>query len=213
MVPSCGKTLTLQFACIFFSFARLLFLIYLYSTYQTTTGNFLFKIFKYKMHSKCTWADVCFWYCTSFIPTKIIEKNTIYWNDQCSKVWLQDRNEMPPSKNTHSFGGSRNILDDHFSLFVEVFVSQRSLLFLTQVHVLLMKEHKMIHFQITLFCSYRIKLLLFSSLFRYRQTYQHFFKESQYLFFRGDLGRQLFKLIWDRWWRYGPITGAVFILR
>lgn len=56
-------------------------------------------------------------------------------------------------KRTHSFGGSTNILNDHFFLFVEVFVSQRSLLFLTQVHVLLMKEHKIISFENILFCN------------------------------------------------------------
>lgn len=101
------------------------------------------------MYSSCTQDDY-----TCFIPPKII-----------AEMPSIETNEPPPpfsqrEKKTHSFGGSTNILDDHFSLFVEVFVSQRSLLFLAQVHVLLVKEHKTIKIQITLFCSYSMKLFL-----------------------------------------------------
>lgn len=41
---------------------------------------------------------------------------------------------------TYSFRGSENILGNHFSLCVEVLVSQRGLFFFIQVHVLLEKE-------------------------------------------------------------------------
>lgn len=41
---------------------------------------------------------------------------------------------------TYRFRGSKNIPDDHFSLGVEVLLSQRSLFFLAEVHVLLKWE-------------------------------------------------------------------------
>lgn len=136
-----------------------------------------------------------FWYCTSFIPNEDSGTNMISRDEQCNRGRLQDMNEI--QKKTHSFGGSTNILDDHFSLFVEVFVSQRSFLFFTQVHVLLMKEHKMITFR-SLFSAVEGKAI---AIVQQIQIYHHFFKKSQYLFFRRDLGRQLFKLIWGGWWR------------
>lgn len=52
----------------------------------------------------------------------------------------------------------------------------------------------------------------FAYFFTIQKTiYHHFFKESQYLFFRGDLWWKLLKLLWGGW--NGPITGTVFRVR
>lgn len=43
-----------------------------------------------------------------------------------------------------------------------------------------------------------------------KTSYHHLFKQSQDLFFRGDLWWKLLKLMGGGWWRNGPISSIVF---